>query len=1089
MNALERFGRKKGGKPSAAMKKRQELYAQAKSLGIKLEWKRASIKILEESLENYNSKNMSKIYDFLSSSQLKRIDTRNLRTISSLNDGETFELSSERFNRIIKRLSAGEDRYLFVNLKDRYGSTVKSINLNNKHFENENIFIDITQGVGSDADFNINEDLTDGSVMVQWIKKKKYQSKRSEFFRYLTKEYYGLEDFQVYNFINPDCKETEIPCFLFALQMAGVKEEIISAIRTTMYTYAATHDFIRKTAVNFNLNICLLTYKEKESRFDFNKTNYGDKTQPLIELACVGQHLFAIKDTSVSQHALNYPQFASHPSFPSIRVKNGRVVKNGVAKTLPSHKVIAHLYFNKETLLIPITLENAPKLLNNKYGEIDHLTNIALNKKWFKKIGLTCTEVDDFVVKEGEINGKHPFTSIVDKKVVEEEFQTVYFDLETFTDSTSNIAKRFPEVAENHKNGEHVAYCASWKIDDQPIECSFGLDCVNVMLSSLPPSGNFLMLAHNAGFDVRFLIRELSSFDTQMGIIESGNCVKQLGGYFNGRKIVIKDTMSFIAGSLAGMPAMFPGACKELTLEKESFPHDLMNTFSFDTNLSLELIKAKFQDADNLITNASNIGAIYNDELDTVKYAIHYCKRDVMVLASCFERFREMFITRFKQDVYRHISMPGLAYAILNNEGCYDGCYSMAGPCLSFVRKAIVGGRVMTRDNEKHHTKHNVEDFDAVSLYPSAMARLPGFARGKPKIHGETIPKCDYYISRVKILSLGKKLHFPLQSSMKRTEKRSLNAKGKLVKTISEARDFTNDIVGKTIIIDQYALEDLIKFQNVTYEVIEGLYWNEGFNKKIVGGITKLFEERLKFKLQGNPLQGGIKLLLNSSYGKLIQKPIVKSKTIIRGRELIDDYTNKRINRLIQRTPISDDIALFEEHKALSKHFSPAHLGVQILSMSKRIMNEVMCLAEEEDQKMWYQDTDSIHIDSASVSKLATKFSEKYGRDLIGKQLGQFHSDFDLKGSEGSVYATESWFIGKKTYLDVLKCTGNKVTGFHARMKGIPSKLITDPVKTYSELFDGIDQTFDLSLACPIKIDNKAQRVMKRNSFIRKVSA
>ena len=42
----------------------------------------------------------------------------------------------------------------------------------------------------------------------------------------------------------------------------------------------------------------------------------------------------------------------------------------------------------------------------------------------------------------------------------------------------------------------------------------------------------------------------------------------------------------------------------------------------------------------------------------------------------------------------------------------------------NFLRKAIRGSKCMTRDNEIHHTEIPISDFDAVSLYPSAMNRL-----------------------------------------------------------------------------------------------------------------------------------------------------------------------------------------------------------------------------------------------------------------------------------------------------------------------------------------------------------------------------
>ena len=42
-----------------------------------------------------------------------------------------------------------------------------------------------------------------------------------------------------------------------------------------------------------------------------------------------------------------------------------------------------------------------------------------------------------------------------------------------------------------------------------------------------------------------------------------------------------------------------------------------------------------------------------------------------------------------------------------------------------------------------------------------------------------------------------------------------------------------------------------------------------------------MFNERIKLKKIGNPLEQVYKLLMNSSYGKLGQKAIQKSKSII----------------------------------------------------------------------------------------------------------------------------------------------------------------------------------------------------------------
>jgi hypothetical protein len=231
---------------------------------------------------------------------------------------------------------------------------------------------------------------------------------------------------------------------------------------------------------------------------------------------------------------------------------------------------------------------------------------------------------------------------------------------------------------------------------------------------------------------------------------------------------------------------------------------------------------------------------------------------------------------------------------------------------------------------------------------------------------------------------------------------------------------------------------------------------------------------------------------MNSAYGKLIQKPIVKQKIFVcandRDPDKIKEYTHNNIHKMISRTMVTEKLALFEEHKPVYEHWSPAHLGVQVLDMSKHIMNRVMCLAEDIDATIWYQDTDSMHIDHDKLDNLSDAFRAKYGRELIGSGLGQFHSDFELKGSSGEVYAIESIFLGKKSYLDVLACDGNDATGYHIRMKSIPSKLLEEnTMEIYKDLYGGKRCEFELAQLCPIDIDARTQSVYSRVSFKREV--
>jgi hypothetical protein len=161
--------------------------------------------------------------------------------------------------------------------------------------------------------------------------------------------------------------------------------------------------------------------------------------------------------------------------------------------------------------------------------------------------------------------------------------------------------------------------------------------------------------------------------------------------------------------------------------------------------------------------------------------------------------------------------------------------------------------------------------------------------------------------------------------------------------------------------------------------------------------------------------------------------------------------------------------------KRLSSHFNIAHVGVAILSMSKRIMNEVMCLAEDQDLPIYYQDTDSIHMNDSDIPKLSSAYGVKFGRELIGKHLGQFHSDFALDGCS-DITCSRSIFLGKKCYIDELvgiNSKGEKEFGYHIRMKGIPEKVIEyavekstkyqNPFDLYLDLYSGSSIVFDLT--------------------------
>ena len=58
-------------------------------------------------------------------------------------------------------------------------------------------------------------------------------------------------------------------------------------------------------------------------------------------------------------------------------------------------------------------------------------------------------------------------------------------------------------------------------------------------------------------------------------------------------------------------------------------------------------------------------------------------------------------------------------------------------------------------------------------------------------------------------------------------------------------------------------------------------------------------------------------------------------------------------------------------------HFNYVHCGVETVSMSKRVMNKVFDVSHDCGAKIYYQDTDSIHLNYDDVKKIAKKKNEQ----------------------------------------------------------------------------------------------------------------
>jgi hypothetical protein len=284
-----------------------------------------------------------------------------------------------------------------------------------------------------------------------------------------------------------------------------------------------------------------------------------------------------------------------------------------------------------------------------------------------------------------------------------------------------------------------------------------------------------------------------------------------------------------------------------------------------------------------------------------------------------------------------------------------------------FISKSIRGGRVLSRKNKKYIINEKLEDFDGVSLYPSAIARLceeyGGLLKGKPKIINNFNPsEWDGYFINIEIITYEKPAKMPMLS----------------INNEQGVKIYTNDIINKIFSVDKFTLEELIKYHNITYKFINGYGFNEGRNPELGNIIKNLFNRRIDLKKEKNPMQNTIKLIMNSIYGRTILKPIKEEINIINASEK-DNYISKYFNDIKLITEIKDynnQIISYKivKHKQLINHYNSPHIGAEILSISKMIMNELIYTAEENNIKVYYTDTDSTHIKQSEIPILSNIF-------------------------------------------------------------------------------------------------------------------
>jgi hypothetical protein len=924
------------------------------------------------------------------------------------------------------------------------------------------------------------------------IKPKEHKNKitKGAFFPYYNETSLNLIRYQIKT-STQDNIETNIlkeNCLIYAFRLLGMDDNDLIRCSKYVNNRHIAQEGLKELAKQLKINLVLHSLRKDDNRI--RKTQYGDPEG---------------KTYNIALHSTHYFIYDEHTEYSSFYVKNYRKLENERdAQNIVGYKTGTTKYIKDKrptyyisSLHIVDELTKAPDLLTP-------ITNQTINL--YDEIFIDHKLKDDFL----NINLNYDFEGTTTNEIQYEEHSAARKRKKY--DNYDFIVADFETYDNNYIHEAYLINGATLDFDNKTLINPFSYrynkdnDLIETFLRSL--KRNTVLIYHNAKFDYNFLVPYLSKCSET---INDGNFIS-FKGMFGKYKIVIKCSYKLITEPLRKFPSMF----KLPKTQKEVIKHSFYNKENVVKQFhSLEDFIKPFnkKNQEIVINNINKWNCMTcNNEVDIIEYSKRYCDMDVEILGKGYLIFRDWILDYFDEDINTHLTLPSVVSNIFLKRGIFDGCYELSGLPRDFIAKSMIGGRCMLARNTKHKVKARLNDLDATSLYPSGMKRMKGFMKGQPKplvpeqANKTFLDDTDYYFVSVRINKVNKHLDFPLL--------RKITDEGK--------KTFTNDMEGEVVYLGKTALEDAIKYHNIEYEIINGYYFNDGFNTSINSIITEIFQRRATLKREDNPAQLIFKLLMNASYGKLLQKaPDTKTK-------IMDDKDNDINVHLSRNHATIKSISYIDPPKdtkynfnrkcridsitAQSTHYNKVHLGVIILDETKRIMSEVMTTAQDENIPIYYQDTDSMMLHDDDIPKLEEVFMAKYGRKLVGKDLGQFSSDLNPEDDSEAcgkkiknIYATEGIFVGKKAYILKVECEDEdgKIheAGYHSRCKGVNNQSIKhllsqsehknkNILDIYNDWYEGKAYDLDLTAGqtvCSMDINLKTNTIHNRQSFIRNI--
>ena len=413
---------------------------------------------------------------------------------------------------------------------------------------------------------------------------------------------------------------------------------------------------------------------------------------------------------------------------------------------------------------------------------------------------------------------------------------------------------------------------------------------------------------------------------------------------------------------------------------------------------------------------------------------LKYLESDVMGLAELYTKFNEALFAKAHVNASQFISTSQLSYALwtktlgrsivqLPNMSQQKDWHQAvrAGRCYPSKRRFkseqyddYMAGKIKFEDINDY-----LIDADVVSLYPTAMCeQYPvGFAK-----ECEGVPPTE---AKIGIYLIKYKANKNLQHAVGGRR----DARGALKWDLQDSEGWYTSVDIEDMIANGYQVE-----------FIRGYYWTE--TSAVLKGYIEAEFKNKEASEKGTPKYLLAKLMMNSLYGKTLQRPVHIETRLVKtnpdfwkfwGTHLITDIGEPIGDYL----PVSGSPRLDETMEL--QITKPTQVGAFVLAYSRRIMLNYMKEANpyfsaQDPQKrikhdFYYTDTDSLQMRQQDARKL-----KNFGK----KSLGGIGDDL----GDGCKIVRAFWIQPKLYMLEYLK-QGDSKLHHHIRGKGVNTASLT----------------------------------------------